>query len=155
MEEKEALSKYAELCSKSEHCEYDIREKMRRTDLDEEAQNRIIEYLRKEKFIDDHRYAEIYARDKVRFNGWGPQKLRYEMSHRHLSNDAIEDALGMIDDDVFEEQLEKALRSKMRQTHTDDMMKLKASLMRYGGSRGFAFDQVAYVVNKLMSELKD
>lgn len=153
MEEKIALSKYAELCSKSEHCEFDIREKMRKTDLDDDAQDRIIAYLRKEKFIDDHRYAEIYVRDKVRFNGWGPQKLRFELSHRHINSDAIEDALGMIEDDEYEEQLEKALRSKLRQSHTDDKMKLKASLMRFGGSRGFAFDLVASMVNRLLSEL--
>lgn len=151
MEEKIALSKYAALCSKAEHCEYDIREKMRKTDLDDDAQNRIIEYLRKEKYIDDSRYAEIFVRDKVRFNGWGPIKLRYELSHRKIDEDAIEDAIGMIDDDEFHEQLEKALVAKMRQTHTDDKMKLKASLIRLGGSRGYAFDEVAYIVNKVMS----
>ncbi|MCQ2203627.1 MAG: recombination regulator RecX [Bacteroidales bacterium] len=155
MDEKTALNYYAALCSKSEHCEFDIREKMRKADLDEEVQERVISYLRTEKFIDDQRYAEVFVHDKAMFNGWGPIKIRFELNARHIKSDAIEDALDAIDDTIFDQQLRKAIESKMRSTKKDDFMKLKASLLRYGGSRGFAFDHVSFVVKDILKKNSD
>ena len=150
MDEKKALFKYSAICAKSEHCEYDIREKMRRTDLTPEQQQHIIAFLRKEKYIDDNRYASIFVRDKLQFNGWGEQKIRFELHRRQIADEAISAALNEIDTSSFDQKLLNALQAKMRSAHDADPYKLRAELMRFGASRGFSFEQVARAIDEIM-----
>ena len=153
MDEKKALFKYSALCSKSEHCEYDIREKMRRTDLTPEQQQRIISFLRKEKYIDDVRYAAVFVRDKLQFNGWGEQKIRFELHRRQIDNEAISKAFDEVDNALFSQKLLKAMQAKMRSAHDTDPYKLRAQLMRFGASKGFSFEQISAVVDEVMKTI--
>lgn len=150
MDEKKAFFRYSALCAKSEHCEYDIREKMRRTDLTTEQQQRIIDALRRDKYIDDSRYASTFVRDKLQFNGWGEQKIRFELHRRQISDEAINAALAETDATQFDQKLLKAMQAKMRSAHDSDPYKLRAQLMRFGASRGFSFDQVSRVIDELI-----
>lgn len=150
-EEKRMLSRLADLCSKSEHCTYDIKEKLRKSDLDTEAQARIIEWLTKERFLNDARYAGVYARDKAKFNGWGPIKIRYELRRRGISSEACNNAIDEVDETIFEESLRKSIESKRRTVHHSDPNKLKASLLQYGCSKGFEYEHVARIVRSILN----
>ena len=67
----EALHRAAALCSSSEHCIADIREKLSRWGIGEPDARTIVERLVQERFIDEGRYAIAFAKDKFRFSGWG------------------------------------------------------------------------------------
>ncbi len=151
MDEKKALFRYSALCSKSEHCEFDIREKMRRTDLTDVEQDNIIARLRADNFINDERYASVFVRDKLQFNGWGEQKIRFELRRRKIPTDVIDMALGEVDNEQYDAKLLKALQAKMRTAHVADPFKLRASLIRFGASRGFSFEQVTKAVEMVMN----
>lgn len=151
-EEARILSRLADMCSKSEHCTYDIKEKLRKSELDGEAQARIIERLQKDRFIDDARYAEIYARDKARFNNWGPIKIRYELRRRGIASNMCDNAIAEVDENIFDESLRKSIESKRRMTHQSDPNKLKASLLQYGCSKGFEYEQVARMVHSILND---
>ena len=83
----EALHRAAALCSSSEHCITDIREKLSRWGIGELDARTIVERLVQERFIDEERYAIAFAKDKFRFSGWGRIKIRYALliSHRRGS----------------------------------------------------------------------
>ena len=61
MNKEKALSLAAASCSKKEHCSKEVREKLQRWEIEEEAIGRIMTFLCQHKFIDDTRYARIYA----------------------------------------------------------------------------------------------
>lgn len=63
----EALHRSAALCSSSEHCIADIREKLSRWGIGEPDARTIVERLVQERFIDEGRYAIAFAKDKFRF----------------------------------------------------------------------------------------
>ena len=65
----EALHRAAALCSSSEHCIADIREKLSRWGIGEPDARTIVERLVQERFIDEGRYAIAFAKDKFRFSG--------------------------------------------------------------------------------------
>ena len=73
--EPQALQKLAALCSRSEHSSGEIREKMRRWQLPSDAQERIVQRLVAERFIDDSRFARLFVRDRLRFASWGERKI--------------------------------------------------------------------------------
>ena len=66
----ELLERAARLCSKSEKCSSEIRDKLNQWGMPESEIDRAITSLEKEKFIDDRRYAGYFVRDKLKFNRW-------------------------------------------------------------------------------------
>ena len=71
MDAKKALNIVAGQCSKKEYCSFDILKKLQRWELEEKDIAAVMEFLVKNHFLDDTRFAEAYARDKHRFNRWG------------------------------------------------------------------------------------
>ena len=73
--EQDAYLTLAALCAQAEHCQYEMLEKMRRWELPEDAQARVMAKLIKERYVDDERYAQAFVKDKIRYNKWGRRKV--------------------------------------------------------------------------------
>ena len=87
MTEQEAYLQLATLCAQAEHCEQEMRDKMKRWEIDETAQNRIIDRLVKERYIDNERYARAFVKDKIRYNKWGRRKVQQALWMKRIDND--------------------------------------------------------------------
>ena len=101
----EALHRAAALCSSSEHCIADIREKLSRWGIGEPDARTIVERLVQERFIDEGRYAIAFAKDKFRFSGWGRIKIRYALQQKRIGNSDIVNALSLIDEEAYTTRL--------------------------------------------------
>ena len=64
--ENDAYLTLAALCAQAEHCQYEMLEKMRRWELPEDAQARVMQRLVSERYVDDERYTRAFVKDKVR-----------------------------------------------------------------------------------------
>ena len=53
--EKDALLRLSALCAQGEHCQWEMLEKLRRWEVDEESQARIMQRLVKVRYVDDER----------------------------------------------------------------------------------------------------
>ena len=73
--EKEAQLKLSSLCAQGEHCTQELIDKLNKWEISEEAQARIMEYLTKNKFVDDARFCAAFVKDKIKYNGWGRKKV--------------------------------------------------------------------------------
>ena len=144
----QALSRAAALCSRSEHCESQVREKLRQWDVGEDDSDRIIEYLYNEKYLDNERFARAFVSDKFRYNQWGRMKIRQALRFLRLPDDAIGQALQEIDDEEYADALRKIIDAKARSLRDDDPRQRHAKLVRHALSRGFEMD----LVLRLMEE---
>ena len=63
MDAKKALNIVAGQCSKKEYCSFDILKKLQRWELEEKDIAAVMEFLVKNHFLDDTRFAEAYARN--------------------------------------------------------------------------------------------
>ena len=61
--EQDAYLTLAALCAQAEHCQWEMLEKMRRWELDDEAQARVMQRLVSERYVDDERYARAFVKD--------------------------------------------------------------------------------------------
>ena len=104
-EEKMRL-RLADLCARTEQCRHDLDQKMRRAGLSEEGRRRV---------LDERRYACAFSRDKVRFAGWGRQKIRQALSAKRLDSDAIDEGLRAISRDEYIGSLKRSALAKARQ----------------------------------------
>ncbi len=53
----------------------------------------IIATLVEEKFVDDERFANAFVHDKLKFNGWGRQKIVYKLKSLGVAQHIIDSAL--------------------------------------------------------------
>ena len=133
----EALHKAAAYCSLAEKCPYDVREKLRAWEVPFADIEKILVYLQKEKFVDEGRYCQAFAKDKFRFAKWGRQKIAYALQAKQLPADAIRAALETIDESHYTDSLKELLLQKQKTLRYKDEYEKKAKLMRFAQSRGF------------------
>lgn len=138
----QALERAQRLCVKSEHCEYDIRLKLRQWQVEPDTFDSIISSLISDKFIDPVRYARSFTRDKSTNNKWGATKIRYALIAKGINADIIDNAIAEnLNDDELLSTLVKLLKSKLRTIHDDDMRSRHAKLFRFAVSRGYTLEQ--------------
>lgn len=137
MEEKEAYSFASTLCSKQERCSSYIIEKLSKQQVDPETISSVINRLKKERFLDDLRYATYYARDKYRFEKWGRVKITYNLKLKQLSSDIITSALEAIDEELYLQNLELIITSALKKSKETNLYKRKAKVAQMAASRGY------------------
>lgn len=138
--EEDALLRLTSLCSTVEHCSHEMIEKMQRWQLADDAQARIIEYLVKEKYIDDERYARFFAKDKIRYNKWGRRKVEQAMWLKHIDGDIQRDVLDDIDDEEYLAVLRPLLKTKRKSVKASSDYEMNMKLIRFAMGRGFTMD---------------
>ena len=138
--ENDAYLTLAALCAQAEHCQYEMLEKMRRWELDDEAQARVMQRLVSERYVDDERYARAFVKDKVRYNKWGRRKVEQALWQKHIDEDIRQQVLDEVDDDEYLSVLKPLLQQKRRSTKAANDYELNQKLVRFAVSRGFTFD---------------
>ena len=140
MTEQEAYLQLATLCAQAEHCEQEMRDKMKRWEIDETVQNRIIDRLVKERYIDNERYARAFVKDKIRYNKWGMRKVQQALWMKRIDNDIQQRVLDEIDDKEYLDVLRPLLKQKRKSTKAANDYELNQKLVRFALGRGFTFD---------------
>ena len=147
MTEKDALFKLTALCSQAEHCTYEMLEKMRRWELADDARARIMEYLVREKYVDDERYCCLFVKDKIRYNKWGRRKVEQALMQKRISRDIYQPVLEEVDDEEYLTILKPLLQNKRRQLKAMSEYEANGRLIRFAISRGFTMDIIRQCIN--------
>ena len=152
--EKEAYLTLAALCAQAEHCQWEMLEKMRRWEVPEEAQARVMQRLVKERYVDDERYAQAFVKDKIRYNKWGRRKVDQALWQKHIDEDIRKRVLDEVDDDEYLSVLRPLLKQKRKSTNANSDYELNQKLMRFALGRGFTFDIIRQCID-VEEELED
>jgi regulatory protein len=142
MTEQEAYLQLAALCAQAEHCQQEMHDKMRRWELDESVQNRIIDRLIKERYVDDERYARAFVKDKIRYNKWGRRKVQQALWQKRIDADIQQRVLDEIDEKEYLDVLRPLLKQKRKSIRAANDYELNQKLARFALSRGFTFDLI-------------
>ena len=137
--------------------------------LSERDMAQIIATLVKEKFIDDNRFADAFVRDKLKFNGWGKQKIVFKLRSLGIAADIIERALrenyycsdgdcgagggstGGEDRLSGQKVLERLLERKWNSLKGDEPLQVrKAKVVRFAAGRGFEYGDIIAALAKIM-----
>ena len=140
MTEQEAFLQLAALCAQAEHCEQEMRDKLKRWGIDESAQDHIIERLIRERYIDNERYARAFVKDKIRYNKWGRRKVQQALWLKRIDKDIQQRVLDEIDDQEYLSVLRPLLKQKRRSVKAESDYELNQKLVRFALGRGFTFD---------------
>jgi regulatory protein len=145
--EQEAYLTLAALCAQAEHCQWEMVEKMRKWEIPEETQARIMERLVKERYVDDERFARAFAKDKVRYNKWGRRKVEQALWQKHIDEDIRKNVLNEMDDEEYLSVLRPLLKQKRKSIKAQNDYELNQKLMRFALGRGFTFDIIKQCID--------
>ena len=153
--EQGAYLQLAQLCARSEHCQYDMLEKMRKWGMTDEAQARVMQRLISERYVDDTRFARAFVRDKIQYNKWGRRKVEQALWMKRIDDDIREQVLGEVDDDEYIGILRPLLKQKRRSLKARSDYELNQKLVKFALSRGFTFDIIRQCMDDDIDNMED
>lgn len=140
LSEQEALYKLTAMCSSAEHCSFEMLEKLRKWDIADDAQARIMQHLTQERYIDDERFCRFFVRDKIRYNKWGRRKVEQALYAKRIPEDISRAVLDEVDDREYMEILRPLINNKRKSTKAGSEYELNGKLVRFAIGRGFTMD---------------
>jgi regulatory protein len=140
----QALHRLAAYCSRAERCIFDLRRKMDAWEIASDEQNKIIQQLIKEKFLDESRYCRAFVNDKSKYNHWGKNKIRFELKKKQIPEFLIREAIEDIDLAESKKQLLYLIERKRKSVKGKDEFEIKQKLMRFAVGRGFSQAEIEW-----------
>ncbi len=129
------LEKARNYCAYQERCLFDVKTKLDSWKVDESVTTKVIQELEKEGFLDEERYATVFATGKLRHNRWGKNKIIFALRKKQVPDLYIQMAVNSLDDDEYLSALKAVISSK--QTTEALTYKDQAQLVKYAQQKGF------------------
>ena len=147
MTEEQVLNKLTTLCARGEHCQQEMLDKMRRWEIDKSVQAHVMEYLLKEKFIDEDRYTRSFVEEKIKFNGWGRKKVEQALYMKRIPSSIYNPILDEVDEKNYEDILRPLLEAKRKTVTGKSEYEIRGKLIRFALSRGFEMDEILKILD--------
>lgn len=96
-----ALQKLKHFCGYQERSHAEARQKLYSLGLFKTEVEELISRLIEEEYLNEERFARLFASGKSRIRGWGKQKIRYELRQKGVSAFCINQALSALDDTEY------------------------------------------------------
>ncbi len=133
----EIIHKIFRYCAYQERCKQEIRTKLRELEANRDEVPEILAYLEEEGFVDEDRFARVYAGGKFRVKKWGKTKIRTELRKRGIEEVAIQAAFRaeIPEDDYLHTirlQIEKKVETLSGHTSLEQQEKLNRFLRQKG-----------------------
>lgn len=149
-----ALERLETLCSRSERCTYELRQKLRTWGVAPSVWEKIIGRLIETRFVDDDRFARMFARDRIVNRGYGRRRVNLLLMQKRIDEPmrrrAIDEA---VDDETYESVLAKLLTSRAQRADEIDSWESRNKLYRWAVGRGFESDLVVAVLRRVLATI--
>lgn len=133
----EALNKAASYCTLCERCISEVSTKFTAWGVPQDEQQKIIERLVDEGFINEARYCRAFVNDKVRFNRWGRIKILAALREKRLPRELVNEAIDNIDEEQYTASLTEVIAAKRKELKGKDDHTAQQKIIRHAASRGY------------------
>jgi len=140
------LSKMKQYCAFQERCMFDVKEKLKTFHLQEDVYESIILQLKKEDYLNEERFAKVFAGGKLRINHWGKNKIYGALQQKRVPELFILEGLSAIDDEYLS-VLHKVIAKKNNELKESDINRRNRKLAKFAVSKGFESNLVWDVLN--------
>ena len=145
------LNKAAAYCAAAEHCRSEVQTKLLQWGASAGQAGDILDQLEDQGFISESRYCAAFVNDKIRFQGWGKEKIRMALKQKRLPNSLIEEAIDAFPQEEYEEQMYAIIARKAATLSDADPYLRQAKLARFLASRGFSYSDAADAISSILN----
>ena len=147
---KEALIKAANFCAYQERTHKEVRNKLYELEVFGDESEAIITWLIENNYLNEERFARLFAGSKFRQKKWGRIKIRQELKMRGVSDYCLKAGMSEIDGDDYMITLQEIIEKKSKDIKDSNKLIIKQKLVKFALSRGFENDLVFDVVGKFL-----
>jgi regulatory protein len=140
--EKEILEKIGRFCAYRERCEFEVIEKLKEWEVSEFLSTKILAFLLEENFVNNSRFARIYATGKHRHNQWGKQKIYQGLREKKINANDIENALDQLDEAEYLTTLDFLIQKKNRKIKATNVYEQRQKIATFLMQKGYEGDLV-------------
>jgi regulatory protein len=110
----QSLPKIKQYCAYQERCHSEVRDKLYSFGLHQDEIEEIIYTLITENYLNEERFAILYAGSKFRLKQWGKIKIKQSLKLKQISDYCIKKALKEIDDKDYKKAFQKLAEQKLK-----------------------------------------
>ena len=143
-----ALQKIKQYCAYQERCHQEVRNKLFEFGLYATEVDNIVATLIEENYVNEERFAILFAGGKFRIKQWGRNKIKYELKQKQVSVANIKKAILQIDEDDYEKTLYKQYETYFaKQKGIRQIKEIKTK--KYLIQKGFEIDLINNIAKKI------
>ena len=132
-----AKSKITRYCAYQERCHSEVKEKLLTFGITDEEVDELLVYLIRENFLNEERFARVYAGGKFRMKGWGRIKIRAALGKKGLGENCIRLGLRELADEDYLKCLEKLLLGLLDQKEQANLFLARNKAAQAAIRKGF------------------
>lgn len=137
-----AKQKALRYCAYQERSHQEVKNKLYELGLYSSQVDELLVYLITEGFLNEERYAKLFAGGKFRIKQWGRIKIVHALESKGLSKNCIRIGLKEIDEADYEQTLEKLLLAKIDEVDAENNFIVRDKVSKYAIQKGFEPDLV-------------
>lgn len=146
------LQKICRWCAYQDRSEFETRQKLRTWNLKDTDIDKVIEYLKKEQYLNEERFMRAFIDGKLQGKKWGTEKIKYHLKHKHhIPEHLINQYIQNIDKEWYREKLKELLLKKKTQLskkETDPQV-LKKKIINFALSKGYTLSDILLTLQEI------
>ncbi len=148
----EALQKLKHFCSYQERCHADVREKLYNLNVNKEFHDELVSALILENYLNEERFAKMYASGKFRINEWGKRKIQQQLNQKQISEYCIKKALADIDESEYLDTFQKHARKKLESLKSGNQFERASKVNNFLFQKGFESFLIQQFIKENLTE---
>ncbi|MEP7251424.1 MAG: regulatory protein RecX [Ginsengibacter sp.] len=149
----QALPKIKQYCAYQERCHAEVRDKLYSYKLNKSEVEQIISNLITENYLNEERFAKIYAGGKFRMNQWGRVKIKQALKAKQISEYCTKKALKEIDESDYQKTFKKLADQKLKTIKSEKNIFVKKRKMQdFLLQKGFESSMISELLKNLSAK---
>jgi regulatory protein len=147
----QVFQKLKHYCGYQERCHSEVKEKAYSFRLRKAEVEELLSLLIEEGYLNEERFAILFAGGKFRIKQWGRNKIKYELKEKKISDYCIRKALSNIDEKEYQSTIEKLAKKKWASVNSPGTNQF----IKMAKTRDFLFQRgyESEIVNKIIAGL--
>lgn len=145
----QVLQKARHFCRYQERCHFEVIQKLYTYRLPKRTVDEILAQLIAEDYLNEERFAIMYAGGKFRIKTWGRLKIRYELKQKRISEYCIMRACAEIDETQYRKILTQLAEKKWNSVDEKSVFVKFSKTSEYLKKKGYEPLLVKTVLNNL------
>lgn len=147
--EEELLGKLMRYCAYRERCVKEITEKLKSLNATWQQEEKIIEKLIADNFVNEERFVKSFATDKFRLQNWGKMRITRELKIREIPPSLISKALNQIGEEEYLKTFQNLFDKRWNSLSETNFLQRKKKTLDFFLYRGYEYDLIMSQLNKL------
>jgi len=132
--------------------EYEIREYIKKNEIDKKTEEEIIKKLKETRLIDNKTYVHAYIHDRIKFSNDGPYKIKKELLKQKIEEELIEEELNKLDKEEIYQKLNKQILKKLNTNNKYSNNMIKQKLLNYFINQGYEKEMINEIIEDNQKE---